>query len=159
MKKIKLDIEINASRQAVWDAIVNDAKYRQWTTAFTAGSFFEGGWNKGDSIRFLVEKEGGKEGMIAEIAESIYPEFISIRHLGYISNGVDDTTSEEVKKWAPAYENYTLKELGEGKTQFMVEADTTEEYHQMFLELWPKALEKLKEVSEGSANKDAAAGI
>lgn len=159
MKKIKLDIEINAPREDVWEAVIDDAKYRQWTSVFSAGSFFEGGWNKGDAIRFLVEKEEGREGMVSEIAESIYPEFISIRHLGYISSGVEDTTSEEVKKWAPAYENYTLKELGNGKTKFIVEADTTEEYYQMFLDLWPKALEKLKEVSEEKEIKDMAAGI
>lgn len=149
MRKIKLNIEINAPREAVWDAIVNDAKYRLWTSAFQEGSYFEGGWNKGDIIRFIaINKDGEKEGMVSQIEESIYPEFISIKHLGYIFKGVDDTTSDAIRSWAPAYENYTLEELGEGKTLFTVEQDVTEEYYTMFLELWPNALRNLKEVSE-----------
>lgn len=149
MKTIHLSIEINASREAVWDAIVNDIKFRKWTSAFTEGSFFEGGWQKGDTIRFMmINKEGEREGMVSEIAESIYPEYISIRHLGYISNGVDDTTSDEVKSWTPAYENYTLESVGDHKTLFKVDADVTDEYYSMFLEVWPTALELLKEVSE-----------
>ena len=159
MKKVKMDIEINASPEKVWDSIVNNEKYKQWTNAFMEGSFFEGGWNKGDSIRFLVAKDGEKEGMVSEIAESIYPEFISIRHLGYIQNGVEDISSDEVKSWAPAYENYTLKKLGQDKTLFVVEADSTEEYYDMFMNLWPQALKNLKEVSEKDPALDIAAGI
>lgn len=149
MKKIKLTIEIDAPREAVWDAIVDDAKYRLWTSAFQEGSYFEGGWNKGDVIRFLaINKDGEKEGMVSQIEESIYPEFISIKHLGYISKGVDDTTSDEIRSWAPAYENYTLDELEKGRTLFTLEQDVTDEYYTMFLELWPHALRNLKEVSE-----------
>lgn len=149
MKKIKQSIEINAPREQVWDAVVNDVKYRLWTSAFQEGSYFEGGWNKGDTIRFLGTNENGeKEGMVAQIEESIFPEFISIKHLGYVSKGVDDTTSEEIRSWAPAYENYTLEELEKGRTLFIVEADTTDEYYPMFMELWPNALRNLKEVSE-----------
>lgn len=154
MKKIKMNVEINAPREAVWDAIVNDEKYRLWTRAFTEGSFFEGGWNKGDAIRFLmINKDGQKEGMVAEIAESIYPRFISIKHLGYVANGVDDTTSDAIKAWTPAYENYTLEALDGGRTLFTVEADSTDEFYQMFTDLWPKALQNLKEVSEAEIKK------
>lgn len=149
MKKINLVITINAPREVVWDAIVNDAKFRLWTSAFQESSYFEGGWNKGDTIRFLATNEKGeKEGMVSEIAESIYPEYISIKHLGYIVNGVDDTTSEEIRKWAPAYENYALEKFEENKTLFKLDMDAADEYFDMFMELWPKALAKLKKVSE-----------
>ena len=149
MRKIKLDIIINATCEDVWDAIVNDSKYRLWTRAFQEGSYFEGGWNKGDAIRFIgVNEEGVKEGMISEIAESIYPKYISIKHLGYIVNGIDDTTSEEIRKWTPAFENYTMEKLEDNKTRFKVDMDVMDEYYDMFLGLWPKALTKLKEVCE-----------
>ncbi len=148
-KKINLEILINSSPQGVWDAIVNDRKYRFWTSAFQEGSFFEGGWNKGDAIRFIaINREGKKEGMVSEIAESIYPEFISIRHLGYIMDGVEDTTSEKIKEWAPSYENYKLEKLEGQKTLFKLDMEVTDAYYQMFLEIWPKALDKLKEVCE-----------
>jgi len=149
MKKVLQSIEINATREHVWDAIINDTKYREWTAEFHEGSYFEGGWNTGDTIRFLaLDEKGEKSGMLATIHTATYPEYISIQHLGLVANGVDDTTSEEVKKWAPAFENYTLKSNDDTTTQFVVDVDSNEEYYDYFLEVWPRALAKLKEVCE-----------
>ena len=148
MRKMHFEISINTKPEKIWDAIVDDKKYREWTSPFQKGSYFEGGWNKGDKIQFLtLNEKGEKEGMASEIAESRKNSFISIRHLGNILNGKEDTTSEEVRKWAPAYENYTLSQLGE-KTKFEVDADADETFYNMFKDVWPKALEKLKEVAE-----------
>lgn len=92
--------------------------------------------------------------MTSEIAESKPNDFISIIHLGIVKNGVDDTESAEAKKWVPAYENYTLKEEG-NKTRFILDMDVAEEQEQEFKEIWPKTMQKLKEVSEGQADKAA----
>lgn len=149
MKKINLDITINAPREKVWDAIVSDAKYRGWAAAFMEGSFFEGGWNKGDSIHFLVINQNGeKEGMVSEIAESIYPEFISIQHLGFILDGVEDRTSDAVKAWVPSFENYSFEKIDEHTTKFSVDMDIEDQHHANFTELWGKALQKLKAIAE-----------
>ncbi len=147
MKKIKLEIVINASREVVWDSVVDPDKYRKWTRIFTEGSYFEGGWEKGDSIKFLVDKDGKTDGMISEIAESIYPEYISIKHLGMIKDGVADLTSDEVKQWAPSFENYKLEQTG-AKTRFTIDMDIADEYYDMFHDLWARALVELKTVSE-----------
>jgi uncharacterized protein YndB with AHSA1/START domain len=149
MKKIIEKITISASKEAIWSTITDRNKYQLWTEAFTKGSYFEGGWNKGDSIRFLAaNKDGGLDGMISEIAENELYKFISIRHLGYIYNGVEDTTSDEIKSWAPSYENYSIREI-DGKTcEFTLEMDATDDFYEMFLKLWPKALIKIKEISE-----------
>ncbi len=145
MKKLHFEIDINASPEKVWDAVVDDRKYREWTSAFQEGSYFEGGWEKGDSIRFMAENMDG--GMVSEIAESRKYSFISIKHLGMIKEGKVDTTSEEVRKWVPAYENYTFKK-SDGKTKFEVELDSDESYEEMFTTTWPEALKKLKGVAE-----------
>lgn len=80
MKKLHFEIMIDAKPEDVWDAVVNGKKYREWTSAFHEGSYFEGGWNKGDSIKFLARNEKGfREGMISEIAESKKDSFISIK--------------------------------------------------------------------------------
>ena len=151
MRKLHFELLINASKEKVWESIITDASYREWTKPFSPDSnesYFEGGWEKGSKIRFLSKDENGETmGMLAEIAENRKYEFISIKHIGMIMNGVEDTESEEVKKWTPAVENYTLSVVG-GKTKVVVDLDTNEEYAEMFEEMWPKALEKLKEVSE-----------
>lgn len=151
MKKLQFEITIQASRETIWDAIVNDAKYRIWASEFHPGSFFEGGWNEGDTIHFLgPDEEGNVTGMASEIAKSYYPEHISIRHKGIVSNGQEDTTSDEAKNWSDFYENYTLQKVDEQATIFIVDIETSEEWAHMFEEMWPKALQKLKGLCEGS---------
>jgi uncharacterized protein YndB with AHSA1/START domain len=153
MTKLFLSIDINATQEDVWNAITQDVPYRRWTSAFHEGSFFEGGWNKGDSIHFLgINEAGNKEGMTSEIAESNHPEFISVRHLGMIINGVIDTTSDEVKEWAPAFENYRLEKIADNKTRFHLEMDIQESHYAMFENMWPKAMALLKDVCEEKYN-------
>lgn len=151
MKKINLSITIDAPVEKVWDTVINDSSYREWTSVFCPGSYFKGDWSKGSKILFLGPdpKTGNEGGMVSEIAENIPHKYISIKHNGYINNGVEDTTSEEVKKWAPSYENYSFEEK-DGGTLFTLDMDSTDEYYDYFLEAWPKALEKLKEVAENN---------
>ncbi len=152
MKKLNLEIEINATPENVWDSVVNKTKYNRWTSAFQETSHFEGGWNKGDKIKFLgFNAEGQKMGMVSEIAESRFPEYISIKHLGNIFNGIEDYTSEEVKKWAPSFENYTIERTVGNTAVFKPDMVVPEDYYDMFMQMWPNALNLLKLVSEESA--------
>lgn len=87
--------------------------------------------------------------MVSEIAESRANEFISIRHLGFIANGVEDTTSEAIRAWAPAYENYTLLPTT-GGTTMVVDQEVAAEWEEYIFQAWPKALEILKKLSEAT---------
>jgi uncharacterized protein YndB with AHSA1/START domain len=149
MKKINLDISINASVEKVWDIVIGDETYREWTSVFCPGSYFKGSWEKGSKILFLGPdpETGGEGGMVSEIADNVLHKYISIKHNGIINNGVEDTTSESVIKWTPSYENYTFEETNDG-TLFKLDMDATDEYYEFFLQSWPKALEKIKELSE-----------
>lgn len=148
MKKLQFKTHINAPVKKVWDTMLEDKTYREWTVPFHDGSYFEGDWSKGSKIKFLgPDEQGGVGGMIARIAENKPYEFVSIEHQGMINNGVEDTTSEAVKKWTPAFENYTFKEV-DGGTELVVDLDIHEDYAEMFTDMWPKALVKLKEIAE-----------
>lgn len=153
MKKINFSTFIHASREKVWDTMLEDATYREWTEPFNpAGSYYKGSWDKGSEILFLGVDTGtagskGESGMYSRIAENRLHEFISIEHLGLIKDGVKDTESDEAKQWVSAHENYTFTEK-DGSTELFVEIDTDEKYASMFEGMWPKALEKLKELAE-----------
>lgn len=145
MKRLQFTTTIEAPRERVWDVMLGPETYRIWTSAFAEGSYYEGSWDQGARILFLGPSG---EGMVAEIAESRRPEFVSIRHRGMIKDGVEDTESEAVRSWTPAFENYTFSEKGSG-TEVAVEIDTVPEYEEFMTEAWPKALAKLKELCEG----------
>lgn len=143
------EIGIHAPVQKVWDTMLAEESYKEWTSAFEPTSYYEGSWDKGSKMKFLGS---GGSGMVSEIAENIPYAFVSIKHLGEIKNGVEDTTSEQVMKWLPAYENYTFTDKGT-ETLLAVDMDMqstleSKAMKEMFEGMWPKALLKLKEICE-----------
>ncbi|HET7793041.1 MAG TPA: SRPBCC domain-containing protein [Rhizobacter sp.] len=144
MKTLKFEIAIKAPRPRVWTTMLAPDTYKAWTAAFCEGSYYEGSWDKGAKIRFLAPSG---DGMTAEIAENIPNEYVSIRHLGMFEKGVEDTTSEKVRAWAPAYENYRFADIP-GGCQLSVALDTAPEWEQYMQETWPKALAVLKGLCE-----------
>lgn len=149
MQKLHFSILINAPKDKVWHAMLDNQPYREWTKAFNEGSYYKGSLEKGSKILFLgPDPNTGEEGgMVSRIAENKLYEFISIEHLGIVQNGVEDTTSEAARKWSPAFENYTFNDKDEA-TEVLVDMDAEDEYVPMFNEMWPKGLRKLKELTE-----------
>ncbi len=105
MTRFRYSITISAPRSTVWHVMLDDETYRQWTTVFAEGSYYEGDWTVGSTMRFLTPE---KDGMVGVIAENRKCEYLSIEHRGHVLKGVDDTESDEVKARTPAYENYTF---------------------------------------------------
>ncbi|KAK6021542.1 hypothetical protein OSTOST_12784 [Ostertagia ostertagi] len=144
MEKLQFNIDINATPEKVWKTLWTDDTYRKWTAAFMEGSLAETDWQKGSKALFL---DGKGNGMVARIADNKPNEFMSIQHLGEIKNGVEDTTSEKVKSWAGAFENYTLKKKGDN-TELVIDMDISPEFKDMFEKIWPVALNNIKNLSE-----------
>ncbi len=149
MLKQRYMITINAPKDKVWKTMLDEATFREWASAFNPGTYFEGSWEKGREIRFLgPDPETGKlAGMVSRIHDHRPQEFVSIEHVGFIEDGKVDTTSELVKQWAPAYENYTFRE-SKGGTEVLVDIDVLEDYLSFYEDAWPKALQKLKALAE-----------
>jgi len=144
MTKLRFTTLVQAPRQLVWDTMLGLETYRQWTAAFIAGSHFEGSWAQGERIRFLDPRGMG---MTAVIAENRKGEYISIKHLGEVRNGIDDTESETVRSWAPAFENYTFSDESNA-TRIDVDLDSAPEFAQYMQKAWPEALARLKALCE-----------
>jgi uncharacterized protein YndB with AHSA1/START domain len=150
MEKLHFTIEINAPRKKVWKTMLDDDSYRIWTEVFMPGGYYVGDWTTGSKILFLApDKTGAIAGMVSRIRENRKYEFISIEHMGIVEDGKEDISSEAVKDWAGAQENYTFEEL-DGTTHLLVELDSADKYKEMFQDIWPKALQKLKQLIEKS---------
>lgn len=144
MQRLNFSAKIKASKEKVWDVLLGAETYPKWTSVFAPDSQVQTDWKEGSKALFL---DGRGNGMVSKIAKNVPNEYISIKHLGIMNNGVEDTESEEVKKWAGAEENYTLKESG-GVTDLFIEMDSADDYKDYFQKTWPAALDKVKELSE-----------
>lgn len=88
--------------------------------------------------------------MVSEIAANRPCDFMSFRHLGEIKNGVEDISSEAVKQWSGAQENYTLEEK-DGQTELKIAMDISAvpaDFKEYFRKTWPIALRKVKDLAE-----------
>lgn len=151
MQKLQFKKEINASAQKVYETMLglkDKATYEYWVATFNPTSTYEGSWDKGSKIRFVgTDENGNKAGMVSEIVENKPAQFVSIRHYGFLDGDTEVTTGEQVEKWAGGHENYTFEE-NNGITTVTVDLDTVDEYLDYFNSTYPKAMDKLKEISE-----------
>jgi uncharacterized protein YndB with AHSA1/START domain len=141
-------IIIDASKEKVWDTMLQDATYRQWTAAFGPGSYYEGSWETGSDIRFLAPNDKGTvDGMVSRIKENRPYELMSIEHVGTMHDGQLVAPNDKGTAWKGALENYTFTET-DGKTEVKVDIDVEDEFVEVFGDMWPKGLQKLKEIAE-----------
>lgn len=139
---LRYQVEIKAPRDRVWEQMLSDAGYRQWTAAFHAGSHFKGEWTTGSDMLFLGPDGGG---MRARIEKAERPSHVSIQHLGEMSDG-KPTSSDD---WTEAFERYWLTEPSTGTTHLRVElTGVPPQYVEMMNKMWPDALALLKSASE-----------
>lgn len=145
MKKLHFSVVINASKEKVWDTMLPDATYREWTSVFNpGGSYYKGDWSEGSKMLFIgPDEKGALGGMVSMIDKNIPHEFLSIKHVGELRGDVEDTTSPSVLKWSGAFENYTFKEIN-GGTELGIDINVVEEFEGYMNDTWPAALEKLK---------------
>ena len=144
MSRLQFSVRVDAPVEKVFAFMLDPIGYRKWTSAFDENSYFEGSWEQGEKIWFLGAPGCG---LVAEIAENQRNEFVSIRHLGVVREGVEDPESLTARIAAPQFENYVFEAMG-GGALVRIEMDMLPEYHQYMAEAWPRALELLKQLCE-----------
>ena len=144
IETLTFEVEITAPVARVWETMLDPEGYTTWTAPFTPGSTFEGSWQEGERMLFLGP---GNSGMVAEIAANRRHELLSIRHLGFYLDGVEEIDSDAVKSWAPAYETYRFAPTANG-TRVTVEHEVIAAYSGMMESVWPRALDELRKLCE-----------
>jgi uncharacterized protein YndB with AHSA1/START domain len=148
MTKLRFSIVIHAPRKRVWEAMLGEESFRQWTEAFAPGSHYVGDWSTGSKMHFLAPDESGAErGMFSRVEINRPPEYVSVEHLGVIEGGVEDPSAAASRQFAGTHESYLLTEV-DNATELRVEMDSPASYATMFEDTWPEALRKLKAIAE-----------
>lgn len=143
LKQLHYTIDIDAPREKVWRVLWDDASFRDWTSVFADGSYAVSDWKEGSTVQFI--DPSSNSGMQAIIEKKRPNEFISFRHEAELKDGKVQPPAD----WAGAHENYTLTSSN-GRTTLKVDLDAPDEHRQMFEDKFPKALQRVKALSEAA---------
>ncbi|KQR91510.1 ATPase [Chryseobacterium sp. Leaf180] len=139
MELLIFEIKIEAEPEKVWTVLWSDLSYRQWTSAHTNGSFYEGTLEQNSTVRFLDKDNNG---MYSTVLKNDPNKEMIFLHLGEIVNG-----GEVQMEWENATETYRLEETDDS-TILRCEVNTSEEFKDFFEKNYPKALQIVKSLSE-----------
>jgi hypothetical protein len=145
MEKLEFKIEIEATKDRIWNILWSDTTYRQWTNVFCEGTYAVSDWNEGDKIHFLTPSG---EGMNSMIESKIECEYMAFKHLSELKNFQEMPIDEAAKEWSGAMETYRLISSGSSGTVLHVIMDCLEQYCDYFKNTFPKGLAIVKQLSE-----------
>jgi uncharacterized protein YndB with AHSA1/START domain len=141
MKEIQFLVEINATKEKVWDTLWQDETFRQWAGIIDPGTHLVGDLQQGNEVQFISANGYG----VTSLVEKLTPgEFLLLRHS---ADTQDEGKREREKEWTGGAESYSLAEK-DGSTTLTVAFDIPPEQEEYFKINFPKALERVKELAE-----------
>lgn len=144
MKKLSFSVDINAPKEKVWYSLWDDENYESWTSAFCEGSNIATDFEEGSKIYFM---DPNCSGMNSKVTIKKPFDVMSFNHYGELKDWKELPQSEKTKSWSGSEERYDLTE-NNGVTTVNVTVDIVESHEGYFLDAFPKALDKLKEIAE-----------
>lgn len=146
MQTIKREIDINASKEKVWNVLLDDTFTRAWYKEFSEGTHVETDWEVGSKAVFT---DNTGDGLISSVIANKPAELLSMQFEGMVKNGVEDYESAGAKALKGGFETYRLSERN-GVTHLAITSDTGADYFEFMAAAWDKALQKIKELSESN---------
>ncbi len=142
MKEMQFQVEINTSKEKVWDTLWQDKTFREWAGLIDPGTYMVGNLKEGNEVQYISSENG--YGVTSLVEKLTTNEFLLLRHSA-------DTQSsgkqEREKEWTGGTESYALSEE-DGITTLTVAFDVPPELEDYFKDNYPKALERVKELAE-----------
>ena len=142
MNKMQFQVEIQAPKQKVWDALWQDETFREWAGVIDTGTYMKGELKEGNEIEFISAENG--YGVTSLVAKLIPGEFVTLKHQADTQN---HGTGERKDEWTGGEESYSLTEK-EGVTTLTFISDVPLELEEYFEINYPKALDRVKELAE-----------
>lgn len=142
MKQLQFSIDIHSTKEKVWDTLWQDETFRQWAGIIDPGTYIKGVLKEGNEIQFISSENGYG---VTSLVEKLVPnEFVLFRHM---ADTKDSGKQEREKDWTGGTESHSLVEK-DGITTLTVKFDVPTEMEELFNIRFPKALARVKLLSE-----------
>ena len=139
MKLLEFKTQINATPEKVWEVLFTQDAYKKWASALNEGTYYEGNWEEGTTMRFL---DADNNGMYNIVEKNIPNRELKMTHLGWIYDGV--LTPQD---WEDSTVSYIL-EPNENGTLLTGKVNSLDEFVDFFNSKYPQNFEKVKKLSE-----------
>lgn len=138
---MQFTIEINASREKVWNTLWQEETFREWAGIIDPGTHMVGELKEGNEVQYISGNGYG----VTSLVEKLTPgEFLQVRHS---ADTQDEGTRERAQEWTGGKETYSLSEK-DGFTTLTAAFDVPPTQEEYFTDNYPKALAKVKELAE-----------
>lgn len=143
MKTIERSIDIEASKEKVWEVLFQDKYNRQWYKAFHEDAHAVTDWQLGSKVVF-ADNDGN--GLVGKVAQRDLYKAMVIEYSAELINGKEITENME-----GGNEKYFLSEKG-NRTHLDVSAagNMPDEFVDMMARSWDVAIVKIKELAESN---------
>jgi hypothetical protein len=146
MKEMQFSIEINATKEKVWDTLWQDKTFREWASIIDPETYMVGDLKEGNEVQFLSSANG--YGVSSLVEKLVTHEILLLRHS---ADTQEVGTQEREKQWTGGQERYSLAEKDDTTTLAVI-FDVPPELEEVFKASYPKALERVKGLAERSGS-------
>lgn len=143
MKELQFSVEINATKERVWETLWQDESLREWASIIDPGTYMVGDLKEGNEVQFISSEIG--YGVTSLVEKLTVNEFLLLRHR---ADTQEEGARERDNEWTGGEETYALSESN-GATTLTVAFDVPPELEGYFKTNYPKALNRVKELAEG----------
>jgi hypothetical protein len=141
MKEMQFSIDIQATKQKVWNTLWQDETFRDWAGIIDPGTHMVGDLKENNEVQYI---SGNGYGVTSLVEKLIPGEFLLLRHS---ADTQDNGKRERAQEWTGGAESYKLVEK-DGTTTLTTAFDVPSEMEEYFKTNYPKALERVKELAE-----------
>lgn len=139
---MQFSVEINTNKEQVWDTLWQDETFREWAGLIDPGTYMVGELKQGNEVQFISAENG--YGVTSLVAEMTPHESLLLKHKADTQNVGADSREDE---WTGGEESYKLTE-DNGVTTLTVSFGVPSEMEEHFTVNYPKALQRVKVLSE-----------
>lgn len=141
MKEVQFKVEINASREKVWEVLWQDKTLKEWAGLIDPGTYMVGDLKEGSTVQFISAEGYGVTSLVTKLIPN---EYVLFKHQADTQNKGSNSRDDQ---WTGGRESYTLTH-GDGTTTLVMSFDVPAELEETMYESYPVALQRVKELSE-----------
>jgi hypothetical protein len=142
MNELQFSIEINATKERVWDTLWQDETFREWASIIDPETYMVGDLKEGNEIQFISGSSG--YGVTSLVEKVVAGESLLLKHR---ADTQEVGKRERDDEWTGGEERYSLAEK-DGITTLTVAFGVPPELEEQFKVNFPKALERVKVLAE-----------